>query len=188
MNWKTPITLLVLTGILLGAAYYGWTSLSAPSEKPDTPSATTASSAPPIAKEPKCTTVKKFGKGQSIAAEDVIVNVFNAGSIPGLASKTLDSLVDKGFERGAADNAPVDLAATNVTIVTEKRDSPVVRLVAMQFQGTVGFADGPDLAPGVDIVVGDNFLSVDSEARRVLRLKRPVTTCTSDKQTPDSTS
>jgi len=187
VNWKTPITLLVLTGILLGAAYYGWTSLSAPSEKPDTSSATSASNAP-SAKEPRCTTVKRFSKGQSIAAEDVIVNVFNAGSIPGLASETLDSLVDKGFEQGAADNAPIDFAATNVTIVTKKRDSPAVRLVAMQFQGTVRFADRPDLAPGVDVVVGDDFLSVDLEAQRILRLKRPVTTCTTVKRTPGSTS
>ena len=30
MNWKTPITLLVLLGILLGAAFYGWQTIIAP--------------------------------------------------------------------------------------------------------------------------------------------------------------
>jgi len=180
VNWKTPITLLVLTGILLGAAYYGWSSLTEPVEAPETSGA-------PVVETPRCSTVKKFSEGQSIASEDVIVNVFNAGSTPGLATETLDSLVNKGFERGAADNAPADFTATNVTIVAEKRSDPAVRLVAMQFQGAVEFAAGPNLAPGVDVVVGDDFLSVNSQAQRILRLKRSVTTCTSVKQTPGST-
>lgn len=181
MSWKSPITLLVLIGVLLGAAYYGWSSLSEPDAKPET---TTA----PLTQKPKCTSVEKFRKGQKIGAEDVVVNVFNAGSTTGLATETLDSLVAKGFTRGEADNAPGDVTAGNVTIVAKQRDDPTVRLVAMQFKGLVEFAAGPDLAPGVDVVVGDSFRSVDDKAQQALRLKRAVSTCTSVKQQQGSAS
>ncbi len=181
MNWKTPITLVVLIGLLLGAAYYGWRNLS----ESDEGAGTTPT---PSERTPKCVSVEKFRKGERIRSEDVIVNVFNAGTTTGLATATLDSLVDKGFRRGESDNAPADLAATNVTIVRGQSDDPTVRLVAMQFKGAVEFTDGPDVAPGVDVVVGDSFVSVDSKARRVLRLKRQVSTCTSVRESPRSTS
>ncbi len=181
MNWKSPITLLVLIGLLLGAAYYGWRNVSEPDAKSPTATA-------PLTKKPKCATVEKFRKGQEIGAEDVVVNVFNAGSTTGLATETLDSLVAKGFTRGEADNAPGDVTAGNVTIVTKQKDDPTVRLVALQFKGTVEFAEGPDLAPGVDVFVGDGFRSVDDEAQRVLRLERAVSTCTSVKQQQSSAS
>jgi len=172
LNWKTPLTLLVLVGLLLGAAFYGWRSLAEPAEVSDPPT-------PRVEKKPKCTTVEEFRKGERIVSRDVIVNVFNAGSTTGLATATLDSLVAKGFRRGEADNAPESLAATNVTIVRGKSDDPTVRLVAMQFKGDVKFDNGPDVAPGVDVVIGDDFRSVDAEAQRVLRMRKTVKTCTS---------
>lgn len=180
MSWKTPITLVVLIGVLLGAAYYGWRSLSASEDG--------ASTTPtPSVKTPKCVSVEKFRKGERIRSEDVIVNVFNAGTTNGLATTTLDALVDKGFKRGEADNAPAELTATNVTMVRGQSDDPTVRLVAMQFRGPVEFTEGSDVAPGVDVAVGDDFVGVDVEAPDALRLKRQVSTCRSVTEPPRST-
>jgi hypothetical protein len=48
--------------------------------------------------------------------------------------------------------------------------------VAHQFAGKVKFMQGPKLAPGVDVVVGDDFRAVRGHARTELVLKHAVRT------------
>jgi hypothetical protein len=170
VSWRTPITLLVLLGVLLGAAFYGWQTIISPATEDDSP---------PSAGKPHCDKVQEFHQGQLIRANDIIVNVFNSGLIGGLASETLHTLRDRGFKAGVSDNAPDGVAATNVSIITDSRDSPPVRLVANQFKGVVRFVKGADLGPGIDIVVGDSFAGIDKSAKRSLRLHRNVNTCAS---------
>ena len=132
MNWRTPITLVVLLGVLLGAAFYGWNTIVNPdddnkADKSDDPKQTTC----------KHQTVIK--KGQLIQAGQVTVNVYNAGSRSGLASETLNLLVEQGFKRGVADNAPDDITTWgNVSIVLPGgAGEPTTRLVHNQFLGIV---------------------------------------------------
>ena len=173
MRWKTPITLLVLLGVLLGAAYYGWQTVISPQ------SGTGGTSGKaPVADPPKCVKTTQFKKGQKIPSKDVTVNVYNAGATAGLASATLQSLHSRGFGIGVADNAPSGMVATNVTIVTKDRSLPEVQLVASQFQGRVAFAKGGPLAAGVNVVVGDSFVGLDSKAKSYLRLHHSIHTCT----------
>lgn len=169
MSWKTPITMLVLLVVLLGAAYYGWKTIISPAtdDKDD-----------PVAEQPRCDETQEFTKGQIIKAPDIIVNVYNAGSRSGLATETLDFLDGRGFESGVSDNAPSNVEATNVTIVTAAKNSPPVMLVAQQFKGKVVFAKGKDLAPGIDVIVGDDFEGINQAAKKTLRVNRDVTTCT----------
>lgn len=164
LNWKTPITLSVLVVILVGAAYYGWQSVVAPPED------SVANTDPVTPTQPTCKKVREVRKEKRLNAGRVLVNVYNAGSIDGLASDTLAALEAKGFDAGVADNAPTGATATNVTILTESRRSPAVRLVAKQFDGKVAYTD-TDLARGVDVVVGDEFASVDVEANNFLVLR-----------------
>ena len=82
MGWKTPVTLLVLLGVLLGAAYYGYHTVISPATGDDT------STNPP---GKKCTKQRVFHRGQTIVSKDVLVNVYNAGSIAGLAASTAAS-------------------------------------------------------------------------------------------------
>lgn len=170
MNWKTPITLMVLLGLLLGAAFYGWQTIISPDETERAPA---ASSTPP-----PCKRKATFKKGQTIRAQDVTVNVYNAGIVSGLAGNTLSALVGKGFKGGVSDNAPGGQSARNVTIMTNVPASPKVRLVRMQFQGPVRLVSG-ELGVGVDVIVGDDFRGVDPNASTVIRLNRNFSSCPS---------
>jgi LytR cell envelope-related transcriptional attenuator len=169
VGWRTPITLLVLLGVLLGAAFYGYQTVISPATGSDDKSPSSG---------PKCVKRQVFHRGQAILARDVVVNVYNSGSIAGLAGDTLAALHRNGFEAGVAENAPPGVAATNVTIVTRNRRLPQVRLVARQFKGHVAIRLGKPLAVGVNVIVGDDFVGVDHQALSHLRLRHLVHTCT----------
>lgn len=172
MNWKTPVTMLVLLGILLGAAYYGFSTIV----NPDDTAGSDAAQTPATKKAPGCTPVERFKKGQAVKAEDIRINVYNAGLISGLAGETLDALASKGFKAGLATNAPGEMSAANVTIVTKEPKSPEVRLVRIQFRGPVKVVKG-ELAPGIDVLVGDKFQSVDSTIRTEITLRKNIKSC-----------
>jgi hypothetical protein len=168
VGWRTPITLLVLLAVLLGAGYYGYRTVISPSDD------NSKNSGPATT----CTKHRVFHRGQKIASSDILVNVYNAGSIANLASDTLGSLHGNGFQRGVAANAPSGISATNVTILTRHSALPEVRLVARQFQGRVAFRKGRPLAAGIDVIVGDEFKGMKAHAVKFLRLGRVVRTCT----------
>jgi len=170
LNWKTPVTLLVLLGLLVGAVFYGWQTIISPDEPAEGPTA----GAPPM-----CERKATFKKGQRILAGDITVNVYNAGIVSGLAGNTLSALVGKGFQGGVSDNAPGAQSARNVTIMTDVPESPKVRLVRMQFQGPVRVVPG-ELAVGIDIIVGDEFRAVDPNATTVIQLRRNISSCAKD--------
>lgn len=182
MNWKTPITLGILVVILVGAAFYGWQAVRAPTTNvgadggPGKTPGTTAAT-------PPCKKVTQVRKGDRIDAGDVLVNVYNASSVPGLASGTLTALAAKGFQSGLADDAPTGTTATNVTILAKNNQDPAVQLVAQQFTGTVTFSTD-DLGSGVDVVLGEQFESVDPQAKTFFVEKETVTKCKSKKPTP----
>ena len=175
MNWRTPITMVVLLGVLLGAAYYGWSTIVNPGDDKKS-----ASNGPK--NTPTCTQ-KTIKKGSQVPAADVTVNVYNAGSRSGLAGETLDLLVQKGFKRGVADNAPSDITTWgNASVILPGgQGQPQTRLVHNQFLGIVKYVDGPALAPGVDVVVGDNFRGVNPTAQAFVRVQRQVTACVETK-------
>jgi len=179
VSWKTPITLVVLLVVLLGAAFYGWKTIISPARDDDDP---------PTVAAPTCDETETFERGQVIRSKDILVNVYNAGSVSGLAGETLDVLASRGFEPGKADNAPTGTHATNVTIITSDKKSPSVTLVAAQFKGKVEVVKGEDLAPGIDIVVGNEFKGVDKKAKKKLKVKEEVTTCASAGTTADALS
>ena len=171
MSWKTPVTLLVLLVLLLGGAFYGWQTIISPATEDKT-----AGNPKPT---DKCERVQQFHRGQLIRADDIVVNVYNAGSIANLAEETLTGLKERGFKPGVFDNAPSQVSATNVTILTQGKLTPQVRLVAKQFKGEIRYARGAPIDTGIDIVVGNDFKGIDAKAKKTLRLKRDVSTCTS---------
>jgi hypothetical protein len=168
VSWRTPITLLVLLGVVLGAGYYGWRTLQSPTDNDG--------DAPTVRQEPKCKKQPR-SDGRSIKSTAITVNVFNAGNVSGLASATLRSLGAAGFRSGVADNAPVGVAVTNVTILTRGKTSPQAQLVASQFKGRVDIRKGLDLAEGIDVVVGDEFVGVDKKAKSSIRVGRQPQPC-----------
>jgi hypothetical protein len=169
VRWRTPITLLVLLGLLFGGAYIGWQKVTAPTDTDaDDPGTTT----------PTCPTTS-FRPGQVVRTRDVMVNVFNASNRSGLAGDTRDALTAKGFKKGVAENAPAEAEVANVTIWAANPRDPSVLLVAQQFRGTVEIEEGQSLAPGVVVLLGDEFRGLKPQAPARIRVRQPVQTCAS---------
>jgi hypothetical protein len=163
--------MVVLLGVLFGAAYYGWQTIV----DPDGGNTDTASNGP---RGTPCKHKVTIKKGARIQTGDVRVNVYNTGTRSGLAGETLDELVQNGFHRGVADNAPGNLSTRNATVLlVHGKAVPQVQLVRKQFIGTVTVHKGPALAPGVDILVGDAFRGVRAAAPKSVRVHKAVTTC-----------
>jgi hypothetical protein len=170
VTWKTPVTLVVLLGVLLGAAYYGWASVvsGGSADKKATPT------------PPTCATTQ-VGKGQRLTAKNVLVNVYNAGSVEGLASRTLTTLKARGFRGGVASNAPTGISTRSVMILARDRTAPQIRLVVQQFRGLVAFGRPHDVAAGVNVVVGDNFAGFRKRILRAIVVHKPVQACSTAK-------
>ena len=176
MQWRTPITLAVLLMILLGAAYYGWQTVVDPATDSGASTTPTPSTTSQTTKQ-VCLQKKTYPKGATIRATSFKVNVYNAGGISGQAGDVLTSLHSNGFQEGVAANPPPTVMATNVSILTSTPNSPLARLVQEQFKGKVRLVPGPNLAVGVDIVIGANFIGVNPSAPNVLTLQERATVC-----------
>jgi len=180
VQWRTPITLAVLLAILMGAAYYGWQTIVDPGTDATgpTPSPTTTTKTT----KQVCLEKHTYPRGATFKATSFKVNVYNAGGISGQAGDVLTALRGKGFQEGVAANPPARVTATNVSIVTLTPNSPRVRLVAEQFKGKVLLVPGPEMAVGVDVIIGTNFVGIDPTAPAELTIQHPVTVCSKFKQ------
>jgi hypothetical protein len=113
-----------------------------------------------------------------VRATSFRVNVFNAGGISGQAADVLASLHNQGFQEGVAANPPSKVTASNVSILTPSPNSPIAQLVAKQFKGKVLLTPGPNLAVGVDVVIGANFVGMNPSAPSSLTLTKQTKVCT----------
>jgi hypothetical protein len=144
----TAITMIVLCGVLVLGAVWGFKSLFA-----DIPEAGLGNAEP----SPTCKT-QKFNAGEPVKAAQIQVSVFNAGNRSGLASTTLNSLANRGFQIGDAGNAPSDAKVSTVQVWSTHARDIEAKLVALQFgKGTPVKRSDVDLGPGVDVVVGNGY-------------------------------
>ena len=172
MRWRTPITLAVLLVVLLGAAAYGWHTVVAPATSDDSAHSPTKRVTTQV-----CTKHKTYPAGAQIRAQSFRVNVFNAGGVSGQAGDVLAALQSRGFRQGVADNSPDGVTASNVTILTYAPDQPQVRLVQQQFRGAVEVVRGPNLASGVDVVVGAEYAGLTEDAPTSITMRKATTVC-----------
>lgn len=140
-RWASPITLLLLLGLLGWGLWWGWEQLTRP---------------------PQDTTPPCVPQSASVLTSDqVTVTVLNAGSIPGLAGQVSEQLRNKGFVMRAPGNT--DEPVSNTVIVGGSPDEPPVQLVS-------GFFPGAEIWPDertdgtVDVLVGDAFDGFNDEA------------------------
>jgi len=164
---KTPITLLFLVVTLMAASVFGWRLLS--------------EDAPPLsdltAPDPTCRT-KQIGSGSELRSNQITVNVYNAGSVSGLADSTMRSLNRRGFLPGLVENAPAKTRASNVLVLDPQPKSASVRLVTTQFDGRVEVRrNSDDLADGVDVFVGDDFQGFDADAKTSVAVRNRTAVC-----------
>ena len=132
---STPITLIVLLGLLTAGLAWGYKTVTAK-----------VTGAPP----PPCVTVPLT----VLTPGSVTVNVYNAGTLSGLATRVADKLQKGGFLIGKVKNS-TDKVVT-IVIVGAAAGNPEVQLVAGWFVDPQIQADGrPDHT--VDVIVGDGY-------------------------------
>ncbi len=154
----TGVTLVVLLLILAAGAWVGYRSLVAPVPGDGTTSSATPTCSP-----------QSLRRGQRVVSTQVAVSVWNAGTRPGAAGRTLRMLTNRGFTQGEVGNAPSGTKVRRAQIWTTRRHDAAARLVALQFgPGTKVELKRTDLGPGVDVVVGDDFDRLSTAARSVV--------------------
>lgn len=164
----SAVTLLVLLGLLVVAAVWGWNALFSAVPGEDTTPA-----------DGTCTT-EQLRAGDRIRSKQVRVSVFNAGTRSGLAGQTLEALTRRGFLEGETDNAPADVDVVRVQVWSTVENDPRARLVARQFgkKVPVRFAD-EDLGPGIDVIVGDKYRRL-VKAPKALEISTAQEVCVPD--------
>lgn len=145
---KTPVTLLLLFGLLAFGAWWGYTSVTAPVPQP-----------------PKSPCVPQRVNGV-LKSSKVSVNVLNGSAERGLASRVAATLKARKFR--IADVGNTERRITKTVVVGAARGNPEVKLVAAQFKGASIEADArPDHS--VDVLVGRAFAGY-AKARTSIRV------------------
>jgi hypothetical protein len=165
VSLRTPVTLLVLLGVVVGAGWYGWTQVQEPLENP-------------FARNDDDCLTRTFEEGTRLRTSQVVVNVYNAGSRDGLASTTMDALVRRGFRRGVASNAPRRVDVADIAVVDGDPGSAAARLLRAQFRGRVPLQRRPDLTrAGLDVIVGNGYVGLRRHGPRSVRVRDDTNVC-----------
>jgi hypothetical protein len=148
---RTPLTLLILLGILCYGAWWGWKNIVAPPQK-----------TPPAPCVPTKVTDKELKSSQ------VTVRVFNGGDKKGLAGDVTRELRAKDFN--VLDPTNTDKHVTTTIIVGNGAKNPEVLLVKSFFKKATVKADGrPNHT--VDVLVGNRYAGFNSKAKSAYPVK-----------------
>lgn len=148
---RTPLTLLILLGILAFGAWWGWNNIVAPPEK----------KAPPPCVQTKVT-------DKALKTSQVTVRVFNGGDKKGLAGDVTRQLRAKDFNVLDASNSTETINKT--VIVGNAAKNPEVLLVKGFFKGSTVKADSRD-DHTVDVLVGNKYGGFNSKAKKSYPVK-----------------
>ncbi|HLT61405.1 MAG TPA: LytR C-terminal domain-containing protein [Microlunatus sp.] len=152
---RTPLTLLVLLGILCYGAWWGYTNVLKP--------------VPPLPPTP-CVT-QPIKKGQ-LSASQVTVNIYNGGSKRGLARDIGIRMRDRGFRVASESNTAEKIGAT--VIVGQGAKNPEVLLIKQIFPGSTVRVEPNRVDHSVDILVGNSWnwdKHYDEKAKSSLKVK-----------------
>ncbi|GAA1516419.1 LytR C-terminal domain-containing protein [Nocardioides humi] len=142
---RSAITLGALAVVFVAAAAWGWSRVTEPF--------------PEKAEAAPCTDTL-IPAGDDLAPPQVMVTVLNGGGANGLASKTMDELVEFGFAKGSLGNAPDTDGPVAAQVWSDDPDDPATMLLASYLGDDVDVVDQPSGYPGVTIVVGKRFQGV----------------------------
>lgn len=165
---RTPVTLLILLGILIWGAWWGYTNVLRPI---------------PAAPPQPCVD-QTVAKGQ-LKSSQVVVKVYNGGDRKGLAADVARSLRDRGFRVSATSNTGEKIQQT--VIVGAGAKDPEVLIVKGFFNGAIVRTDKrPDHT--VDVLVGNKYGGFDKKAKTTYDVKTTTVCLPSQASaTPSST-
>jgi hypothetical protein len=161
---RTPLTLLILLGILCYGAWWGWKNIVAPPPKPTTP---------------PCVQTKVTDK--SLKSSQVTVQVFNGGDKKGLAGDVTRKLQAKKFNTLQAANTDKKIGKT--VIIGNASKNPEVQLVKKFFKGAAVKADGRR-DHTVDVYVGNKYGGFNSKAKTSYPVKTKTVCLPSESSAP----
>lgn len=148
---RTPITLLILLGILMFGAWWGYTNVIRP--------------VPEAAPNP-CVN-QTLAKGQ-LKSSQVTVRVYNGGDRIGLAGDVARSLRTKGFVVSRVTNTNEKIQKT--VIVGADAKNPEVLFVKSFFRDAVVRPD-KRTDRSVDILVGNKYAGFNAKAKTTYEVK-----------------
>lgn len=165
---RGPVTLVVLITLLIGVAWYGWEKVL---------------NVPQPVERLVCSTPSPGAK-QRISSETVVVNVYNAGEIGGMAEDTAAELRKRGFSVGRVANDPKQSKVKKVQIRGRAADAPEVKLMAAQVAGEPEPKADSRTDASVDLVVGDKFKGLQAKAPSAMTVDTDVPACQTRTITP----
>jgi len=160
---RTPITLLVLLGVLLYGAWWGYRNIIQPV---------------PAIPPPPCVS-QSVSKGQ-LKASQVTIKVYNGGDRPGLAGDVGRALRNKGFKVGLIDNTVEKIGKT--VIVGADAKTPQVLFVKTFFKDAVVRTDKRSDG-SVDVLVGNKYGGFNKNAKTTYVVKTRTVCLPSQVQT-----
>ena len=163
---RTPVTLLILLGVLMWGAWWGYTNILAPVPK-----------IPP----PPCVE-QTLAKGQ-LKASQVIIKVYNGGDRRGLAGDVGRSLRNKGFKVTLTTNTVEKISKT--VIVGANAKNPEVLFVRSFFKDSVVRADKRNDG-SVDVLVGNKYGGFNKDAKATYTIKSKTACLASQTPTPSA--
>lgn len=149
---RTPVTLLMLLGVLLYGAYWGWTNVAAP----------------PAAPAPVACVDQKVVKNK-LATNQVTVNVFNGGKARGLAGTVAQDLRLKGFKTSRVGNTDAETISTTI-VVGASKNNPEVKLV-LSFFNKAKVREDKRSDRSVDVLVGNKYGGFNTKAATTIAVK-----------------
>lgn len=146
----TALTLTVLGVLFVLGVAWAWQAATAP--------------LPNLGNSPQSVQVchyRTYPKGTELYARNFVVSVYNAGTEPGLAERTMQQLVrQQDFGRGEVGNVPPELDVTveHAQVWTLHPERPGPRLVASRLaKDGAPIIEREGLGPGITVVVGNRF-------------------------------
>jgi hypothetical protein len=162
---RTPVTLLILFGVLLYGAYWGYHNIIRP--------------IPALPPEP-CVN-QSVPKGE-LQSSQVVVRVYNGGDRKGLAADVGRSLRGKGFRVTLTNNTVEKIQKT--VIVGADVNNPEVKFVKTFFKEAVVRSDGR-VDRTVDVLVGNKYGGFNKKAKTTYQIDADTVCLPS--QTPSPT-
>jgi len=161
---RTPVTLLILFGMLLYGAWWGYHNIIKP--------------IPPL---PPAPCVDQSVPDGQLKASQVVVKVYNGGDRKGLAADVGRSLRNEGFRVILTTNTVEKIQKT--VIVGAGEENPEVLFVKSFFKDAVVRADKRDDG-SVDVLVGNKYGGFNKDAKATYAVKAKTVCLPSQTPTP----
>jgi hypothetical protein len=142
---RTAITMLLLLGLVAGAAWYGWQNVTEPAggEEEDQVVTTTPVCAMAEPEDPP-------------PPEEISINVYNGTNRSGLANQVAREMREQGFVILDVANDPAGRSITGVAEIRAVTDDVAVQYIMSQFPGSVFLPDERQ-DEAIDVVLGEAF-------------------------------